>query len=443
MNPGPSTTTSAIISGSDKFLGCSDIDECLLYGCADEQPTQCYGSDSTTVVMLGKRICECPEGWKAVQDKANRRNFTLVGDAPFGGCATVCGDSLIKGEESCDDGNTADGDGCSADCKVEIGWTCLEPGDLCTPICGDSLTAGSESCDDGNTDSGDGCDSNCVVETGFVCSDPGYACCTELEEWMKEEKFVCRDSWWVSDSIVTSPDISFKTREVVDISRSLKLCGHFRITQPLTIWDGILKVAGSVEITNTGSLIFESKKDNTHGRLDLIESCPLPVMHPEDAQLKMLEGSTIAIHHFHWQHPEDTKADDPWLDDAYMTLSQCPKTTLGNLYLNATAIPKRRSSFNFATFSDTCISETKDSFFQTDSDLPGGCSEFYQNFTKTGSIHVGLNFRDLCEGEVAAIGAVAGTAGLLGLIGLVAIGVRVGLGAGTVLTEDTNDYEAL
>ena len=31
----------------------------------------------------------------------------------------VCGDGKITGNEACDDGNTADGDGCSAKCEVE------------------------------------------------------------------------------------------------------------------------------------------------------------------------------------------------------------------------------------------------------------------------------------------------------------------------------------
>jgi cysteine-rich repeat protein len=41
----------------------------------------------------------------------------------------VCGDGIVNsdiyGNEQCDDGNTASGDGCSADCRtVEAGWTC-------------------------------------------------------------------------------------------------------------------------------------------------------------------------------------------------------------------------------------------------------------------------------------------------------------------------------
>ena len=41
-----------------------------------------------------------------------------------------CGDSLIGGDEICDDGNSIGGDGCSADCGVvEDGYAC-EPWDM-------------------------------------------------------------------------------------------------------------------------------------------------------------------------------------------------------------------------------------------------------------------------------------------------------------------------
>jgi fibro-slime domain-containing protein len=39
---------------------------------------------------------------------------------------TQCGDGLKTGAETCDDGNTAGGDGCSASCAVERGFTCSE-----------------------------------------------------------------------------------------------------------------------------------------------------------------------------------------------------------------------------------------------------------------------------------------------------------------------------
>jgi cysteine-rich repeat protein len=40
---------------------------------------------------------------------------------------THCGNSLLDIGESCDDGNTDPGDGCSAICRVEQGWFCTDP----------------------------------------------------------------------------------------------------------------------------------------------------------------------------------------------------------------------------------------------------------------------------------------------------------------------------
>ena len=40
----------------------------------------------------------------------------------------------------------------------------------CATTCGDGLRHASESCDDGNTNNGDGCTNGCVVEDGYICS---------------------------------------------------------------------------------------------------------------------------------------------------------------------------------------------------------------------------------------------------------------------------------
>ncbi len=71
--------------------------------------------------------------------------------------APRCGDGIVQPSlgEVCDDGNTKDGDGCSADCKTK------GPGCVCTPAScasarpSSAATAcieGSEKCDDGNTE---------------------------------------------------------------------------------------------------------------------------------------------------------------------------------------------------------------------------------------------------------------------------------------------------
>ena len=74
----------------------------------------------------------------------------------------VCGDALLDLDsgESCDDGNTEDGDGCSSTCQIEP-----------QPTCGDALVDENEQCDDGNTQDGDGCSSTCELEPEPTCGD--------------------------------------------------------------------------------------------------------------------------------------------------------------------------------------------------------------------------------------------------------------------------------
>ncbi|MGK0362023.1 MAG: cysteine-rich repeat protein, partial [Bradymonadia bacterium] len=68
----------------------------------------------------------------------------------------VCGDGELAGEETCDDGNNVDGDGCAADCIIE-------------PGCGNGVVENDEECDDGNLVDDDGCSAACLSEA--VCGD--------------------------------------------------------------------------------------------------------------------------------------------------------------------------------------------------------------------------------------------------------------------------------
>jgi|GEM_PF-2874540 len=136
-----------------------------------------------------------------------------------------CGDRTINAlrDESCDDGNTASGDGCSAGCQTEIPASCgdssVSAGEdcdsgssgsiTCDPDCsfvscgdftvnsfaGESCDAGGgassscdsdctfarcgdgtlnsfadEACDDGDASGGDGCSAFCAVESGWTCT---------------------------------------------------------------------------------------------------------------------------------------------------------------------------------------------------------------------------------------------------------------------------------
>ncbi len=80
-----------------------------------------------------------------------------VGFCDFLSYQPECGNSIPEPPEQCDDGNTTDGDGCSALCQTE---GMPEP----DPVCGNNEVEQGEQCDDGNTTDGDGCSSTCQLE---------------------------------------------------------------------------------------------------------------------------------------------------------------------------------------------------------------------------------------------------------------------------------------
>ncbi|MCX6750834.1 MAG: DUF4215 domain-containing protein [Candidatus Pacearchaeota archaeon] len=120
-------------------------------------------------------------------DNYAERNFYVRCAGP------VCGDGNLDIGEECDDGNTYDGDGCSANCDTEevhycgdgvldIGEECddgnLNNTDLCRndcklPYCGDGVLDIGEECDDYNNVNGDGCSSICQNECCLPCCGDG------------------------------------------------------------------------------------------------------------------------------------------------------------------------------------------------------------------------------------------------------------------------------
>ena len=117
-----------------------------------------------------------------------------------------CGNGMIEGTEQCDDGNTMDGDGCSATCQSESSSTPLNP------VCGDHKKEGIEQCDDGNTMDGDGCSATCQSETNepeqTECPVDGGNC-TELWENMccNGKVFFCdMDNKWHAQTCLTGTE---------------------------------------------------------------------------------------------------------------------------------------------------------------------------------------------------------------------------------------------
>ncbi|MCB9738019.1 MAG: DUF4215 domain-containing protein [Deltaproteobacteria bacterium] len=76
--------------------------------------------------------------------------------------ADTCGNGIVEPNEQCDDGNNADGDGCSKTCQT---------------TCGDKLVVGAEECDDGNQVGTDACDNSCKLTAyGTDKAMPGTSC---------------------------------------------------------------------------------------------------------------------------------------------------------------------------------------------------------------------------------------------------------------------------
>ncbi len=108
-----------------------------------------------------------PENWVRSFPASSTQTATIDGETPDpevyflnyyqeseGG--PVCGNEAVEIGEQCDDGNTANGDGCSATCQLEQTGS----------VCGNGVLNGGEQCDDGNNTSGDGCSATCQSEGG-------------------------------------------------------------------------------------------------------------------------------------------------------------------------------------------------------------------------------------------------------------------------------------
>ncbi len=79
---------------------------------------------------------------------------------------TLCGNSLIDGDEECDDGNNFEGDGCSLICTVESGFMCdVSVPSICTDI--NECTLGTDSCDINATCTNTTGSFTCTCNSGF------------------------------------------------------------------------------------------------------------------------------------------------------------------------------------------------------------------------------------------------------------------------------------
>ena len=85
-----------------------------------------------------------------------------------------CGNGVLEFGETCDDFNTANGDGCNSVCQIEPNYQCIGSPSICRPVvinlCGNGLPNPGEQCDDNNNFAGDGCSNTCQFEQGWTCT---------------------------------------------------------------------------------------------------------------------------------------------------------------------------------------------------------------------------------------------------------------------------------
>ena len=163
---GSETCDDGNISGGD---GCSSV--CALetgWKCTAEN-TPCVAAQCGDGILAGAELCD--DG-KVDTVHGCTPSCTIAPNAtcPANGGACVpmvCGDGKVTGTETCDS-NLNDGKhGCSATCQIITGWACPLAGAPCSEICGDSLVVGDEQCDEGADVAC--CSSTCKLKATYVC----------------------------------------------------------------------------------------------------------------------------------------------------------------------------------------------------------------------------------------------------------------------------------
>lgn len=153
LNSGGTLSTSTNYKTNETFIGFVD-------GYFGYSTNYTLGSGLVYLELLcGNNILEFGE----TCDDGN----TVSGDGCSSTCqseiAIVCGNGILEIGEQCDDGNTVSGDGCSATCQTEVAPPPPGGGGV-IPLCGNGIREGSEQCDDGNNVNGDGCNAICLSE---------------------------------------------------------------------------------------------------------------------------------------------------------------------------------------------------------------------------------------------------------------------------------------
>ncbi|CAD8213751.1 unnamed protein product [Paramecium octaurelia] len=152
--------------------------------------TNCPVAEQTSLSQCYKLCQNNQYIWQTINCSSCDSGFQLVS----GQCQPICGDSLIKGYEQCEDNNTNLNDlcyNCQYQCQAHC-LTCNQSTTLpCPDICGDGIISGIEECEDGNITEYDGC---------FNCK---YQCQPQCTKCIQGQCFECATGGWQVDTTVT------------------------------------------------------------------------------------------------------------------------------------------------------------------------------------------------------------------------------------------------
>jgi len=202
--------------------------------------------------VCGNHICDPGENGSCTQD------CLICGDSVCSSLENAnncpndcpkCGNGVIQSGESCDDGNTHDGDGCSAVCTVEGGYVCSGSPSICQPpVCGNNMIEVGEGCDDGcmvgypndcteSADNGDGCSNKCQIESGYTCSGEPSTCMKLCGNGNSDPGEQCDDGNTVTETTCPSGQTS------CDICNSSCISQHLDFSSTICDNDGTCEVA--------------------------------------------------------------------------------------------------------------------------------------------------------------------------------------------------------
>lgn len=157
--------------GAELLQRCGDTDlQAAFAPCDTTDPT------TAAACLKNESACQLCLLLNDVDGLARDCDLLDDGDTNNGSCGKVCADGVVQTGELCDDGDSDGGDGCSASCAVEGGWTCSGSPSVCTQLCGNGELDAGELCDDGDAQGGDGCSSACEVEAGYSCTGEPSVC---------------------------------------------------------------------------------------------------------------------------------------------------------------------------------------------------------------------------------------------------------------------------